>query len=180
MSGGISRAMSIPMGGYRLRGIVCGGALTLLTLLTSLSYAAGLRVGPSDITLKNVPVGALYDFEEKHGVLLKIYNDCDETVAYDISSLKSSEINNVPEGYGDIPDANWLSFEKERIEIEPHSVAKVRMYLKIPHDEGYYGKDWVVSVRVKSIPKAGQGISLACHPRIRIKTVKSKDMKLMP
>jgi len=173
-------SIGMSRGGYCLKGVFCGGVLILLTLLSSLSYAAGLRVSPSDITLKNVPLGVVYDFEKERSVFLKIYNDCDETGTYDISSIKSSEINNVPDGYGDIPDQKWLYFEKERIEIGPHSVGKVKMYLKIPHDEGYYEKDWVVSVRVKTTPKAGGGISLACHPRIRIETLKSKDMELKP
>lgn len=161
---------------HLLRGILSGCIVMLCTLLTFLSYAAGLRVGPSDVTLKNIPVGALYDLQEGHGICLKIYNDCDESQFYSISSLKSSEINNVPEGYIDIPDAAWLYFETDSIEVGPHAVGEVRMYLEVPHDEEYYGKSWVVSVRVKSVPKAGQGMLLACHPRIRIQTVKIEDI----
>ena len=140
-----------------------------------LSYAAGLRVGPSDITLKDVPVGVLYDLGKERGIFLKIYNDCDESQTYSITSLKSSEINNVPDGYTDIPDESWLYFEVNEIEVESHGVGEVDMYLEIPPDKGCYGKHWVVSVRVKSIPKTGQGISLACHPRIKIETVRCKD-----
>jgi len=156
---------------YLFAGILCGSILILPTLLI---YAAGLRVGPSEATLKNVPVGVLYDFQEEHGILLKIYNDSEESQVYSILSLKPSEINNVPEGYTDIPDASWLYFETNKIGVGANGVGEVKMYLKIPNDEKYYGQFWVVSIRVKSIPKMGQGISLACHPRIKIETLKSK------
>jgi len=161
--------------GYFVRSIFFGGMVVLFTLPALLSYAQGLRVGPSDVTLKNIPVGALYDFEKENGILLKIYNDSDEIEAYAISSLKSSEINNVPEGYKDIPEQNWLYFETDSVEIEPRGVKEVKMYLEIPYDKRHYGQFWVVSVRVKTIPRAGQGISLACHPRIRIETVKFEE-----
>lgn len=161
---------------YLLKGILCGSVIILPTfLLTLLSYALGLRVGPSELFLKNVPVGALYDFQEEQGVLLKIYNDSEESQIYAISSLKPSEINNVPEGYTDIPDANWLYFEINEIEVEANGIGEVKMYLEIPDDEEYYDQLWVVSIRVKSLPRMGQGISLACHPRIKIETLKSKD-----
>ncbi len=156
---------------YLFAGILCVSIIVLPTLLI---YAAGLRVGPSEVTLKNVPVGILYDFQKEHGIFLKIYNDFEESQIYTISSLKSSEINNVPEDYDDIPDANWLYFETNEIEIEANGTGEVKMYLNIPDDEKYYGQFWVVSIRVKSIPKMGQGISLACHPRIKIETLKSK------
>jgi len=141
----------------------------------SLHAAAGLRVGPSEITLKNISPGDVYDFQRDNGILLRVYNDCDEKQEYSVASLKSSEINNVPEGYTDIPEKDWLSFETNEIEIAPHEVGEVKMYLNIPDNSEYFGKLWVVSIRVRSVVGTEQGVSLACHPRIRIGTIKKQN-----
>ena len=156
---------------YLFIGILCSSIFILSTLL---SYAAGLRVGPSEVTLENIPPGSLYDFQKEQGILLKIYNDFEESQVYSILSLKSSEINNIPEGYTDIPNPDWFYFGTDQIEIEANGVGEVKMYLKIPNDKKHYGQFWVVSIRVKSVPKKGGGISLACHPRIKIETINPK------
>ena len=161
--------------GSFVRCVLSGSMAVFIALPVAICLAVGLRVGPSETTLQNVSPGDYYDFKEANGMLLEIFNDSDEDVTYSIMSLKSSELDNVPEGYTDIPDSDWFYFDTNTIDVGPNGVGQVRMYLKIPYDDEYFGKHWVVSARIRSVPREGQGLSLACHPRIKIEMKKREE-----
>lgn len=132
--------------------------------------SVGLAVQPGGLLIQNVTPGELYDIEKLTGIALTIFNRDDREHTYALSTHRPSEIGNrhVPAGYTDIVDPSWLWFQMTEVRVPAQGEVKVRMYLKIPNEQRYWGQHWSVSIGVGGKPGPGETLALAVHPRFEI------------
>lgn len=142
----------------------------------------GLTVEPGGMLVQYVPIGVTYDFTKEVGIPLTIHNRDDKPHTYILSTNKPSEVaaRKWLRGYLEIPNPNWVWFEKDEVTIEANSIAKVNMYLKIPDAEKYYNQHWAVSLGVSGKSEKNQMFALAAYPRIEIETLSKENINEKP
>ncbi|MCJ7509024.1 MAG: hypothetical protein MUO85_09925 [candidate division Zixibacteria bacterium] len=128
-------------------------------------FAAGLSVNMGIELLQEVPLGEEYLIKPT----LIIYNKSDRANTFTLSTVKPSTGLGTTLGYSDLPELNWISFERNQIKIPPNGNDSVRVYLTIPKEERYYNQHWSFYISVAS-GVGGGNISLACYPKLLIET----------
>jgi len=144
----------------------------------------GLAVQPGGLLIQEVVPGETYDFKEKTGIGLTIFNRDGRDRVYVLSTHRPSESGSrrLPPGYSDLPDPAWLRFDREEMLVPAQGSVEVRMYLAIPADSRYWNQHWSVSVGVVGKATPGEMINLAAYPRFEIETAPAprRELKLRP
>ena len=70
-----------------------------------------------------------------------------------------------PEGYVEIPNTDWFSFDEKEVTIVGGKMGFTNMYIEIPGEDTYYNQKWVIAVEVTTRVGAGESIALAVYPR---------------
>lgn len=155
---------------------------TIFILGTHLpAFGIGIKVWPGSMIIQNSPLGEIYDLDKEKGIKLKITNEDEIAHTYSITAYQPSNIGSEGAiGYLDIPNPEWLYFEKSEIKIGANSEGETKMYLKVPQEDKYYNQHWVVSVGVETKPEAGGMFVLACYPRFLIETQSKEDLTEKP
>ena len=143
----------------------CSIILFLLVLVGQNTLAAGLSVNMGIELLQQIPLGEEYLIRPT----LVIHNKSNRASTFVLSAVKPSTGLGTTKGYFDLPQTDWISFEKEQIKIPPNSKDSLRVYLNIPKGDKYYNQHWSVYISVAAKPGGGN-ISLACYPKILIET----------
>lgn len=145
------------------------------------AFGIGIKVWPGGMTIQNLPLGEVYDLDKEKGVKLKITNEDEIAHTYSMTAYQPSSIGSEGAiGYLDIPNPEWLYFEKSEIKVEANSEAETKIYLKVPKENKYYNQHWVVSVGVEAKPEPGGMFVLACYPRFLIETQRKEDLAEKP
>lgn len=162
--------------------IILFGLLTALIIISAkIALSAGINVWPGGMLVQNLPLGEVYDLDKEKEIRLKISNTDDVEHTYTVSSNRPSAIGSEGAiGYLDIPNPEWLYFEKSEIKVGANSEAETKMYLKVPKEDKYYNQHWVVSVGVEAKPEPGGMFVLACYPRFLIETQSKEDLTEKP
>ncbi|MFC1624618.1 hypothetical protein ACFL28_04830 [Candidatus Omnitrophota bacterium] len=122
------------------------------------SYADGLRTGFGKVILENVPKGKEYSMRRDSKFPLIIENESDRTVELKIEVLVP-EGEEIQEGYEAIPDADWITLEKEIFIIGPRAEAETDVMIHVPDDDDYLGRRFHVFIWSYTIGEAiGLGI----------------------
>jgi len=145
--------------------------LILSLIAVSDALATGMSVNMGIELLQQVPPGESYLLNP----VLIIYNKSDKASTFVLSAVKPSTGLGTTLGYFDLPELNWITFEKNQIKIPPNGNDSVRVYLSIPKEDKYYNQHWSVYISVAA-GAGGGNISLACYPKILIET----ENKLSP
>ena len=157
------------------------GAINLTTAQPA-KGRMGLAVGPTGLLIQNVKPDDVYDIEQVSGVTLNITNRDNLPHTYILTTHKPSmsAAGKWIKGYLEIPEPHWLWFEKDEVMVDANSMAKIKMYLKIPDKEKYYNQHWSISLLVKAKPEPGQMIGLAAAPNFQIETEAKEKLEVKP
>jgi hypothetical protein len=158
---------------------VTGAFMILRVLLwTGPLEAAGLRIEPGGLLIRDVPVGETRSIVESSGITFVVYNRDDIAHRYRISAHRPSEAGNGrwPKGYCEIPEASWVVPVPEVIEIPADSSASFDVLIKVPDDGGLYNRKWAVTLAVESARVGGKNVALALYPLLQIET-KTDDLR---
>jgi len=144
--------------------------------------SAGLKVEPGGLLLQYLPPGPTYDLYDSARIPLTIHNRGRSPRTYRLSAHKPSQVaaKRWLKGYLEIPDPDWLWFEKDEVTVEAQTNGQVKMYLRIPDEEKYYNQHWSVSLLVSGKPGPGMSIGVAVSPRFQIETMAKEGMKVRP
>jgi len=158
-----------------LPGLKCNlvGFLTiLLFIVPHMARGGGLTVEPGGLLLQKVPLNKVYDLHKETGISIKVYNSLDRSVTYRISVRRPSEggSGRWMVGYQEIPDPDFLSFDRNEVVIEPQGVGEVNLSLKLPEAPRYYNQHWAVTVAVEGQPATGEVFALAAYLPFEIET----------
>jgi len=108
-------------------------------------YAFGLKTGFGKVVLENVPMGKEYSMSKDSKFPLVIKNESDKEINLKVEVLVP-EISEVQEGYEAIPDASWVTLEKDSFIIEPNGEAETDVIIHIPYDKDYPGRKFHVFI----------------------------------
>jgi len=158
-----------------LSGLKCNlvGFLTILFFIVPhMARGGGLTVEPGGLLLQKVPLGKVYDLHKETGMYIKVYNSLDRSVTYRISAQRPSEggSGRWMVGYEEIPDPDFLSFDRNEVVIEPEGVGEVNLSLKLPDEPRFYNQHWAVTVAIEGQPAPGEAFALAAYLPFEIET----------
>ena len=138
-----------------LTGII-GVALIAILIILCLPSPALAQEGesfaifPAEITVDGILPG-----QSSGEFLLGIDNHMDRTVSFTTSvyqppAYQPGETDCRREGNDALPDINWISFDKEEIEIPANSTEWVKATLTIPREEQWQNKNYECWLQVTS------------------------------
>jgi len=138
------------------------------------AWGGGLTVEPGGLLIQQVSPGETYDLLSSTGISIKIYNRLDRPAAYRISAHKPSEAGNGrwKQGYREIPDSAWLSFDKNEVLVEKNGMSEVKLFLKVPDNAAYYNQHWAVTVAIEGIATPEDSFAMAVYLPFEIETDK--------
>ena len=122
------------IGHIKLAGLI---AVLPAVFLSSFALAQGFSVSPAEVRIGNLSPG------EEAGFNLTIHNKDEETHVFALAAFHPKEEERRP-GRAEFPDASWVSFSPQEIEVAAKSEAKVEVAVSIPSDTEWAGKDWEI------------------------------------
>ncbi len=155
-----------------LKGSLIGFLTVVLFIVPHITIGEGLTVEPGGLLLQNVPLGKVYDLHKETGMYIKVCNSLDRSVTYRISVQRPSEggSGRWMVGYQEIPDPDFLSFDRNEVAIEPEGVGEVNLSLTLPDEPRYYNQHWAVTVAIEGQPAPGEAFALAAYLPFEIET----------
>lgn len=146
-------------------------ALAMAVLLHSSAQAA-LGFGPAVLALENVRPGV----ETEIPVPFEIHNETDKAATANLSVRVPADagILKWEMGYAAVPSAEWFRLEKTQVEVGARSIAKVKLFVKIPDGAQYKNKKWVVGVcceQGSAKVASGTGVGLMLSARLCLETI---------
>lgn len=145
-------------------------------ILIPLAFAAepgrGFSVQPGGLLLQDIAPGQEYDLSSTRGLWLTIRNTDTQPHGFAVTAHRPSQLASGQwlEGYEEIPDPAWLSFEPASVRVEAGSVGRVKMRLSVPEGEAHYNRHWTVGLAVRLESEPGQTLAFAIYPRYQIET----------
>ena len=118
----------------KLAGLI---AALLVIFLPSLALAQGFGVSPAEVRMDNLSPG------DEAGFNLTIHNKDEEPHVFTLAAFHPREEERRA-GRDEFPDASWVSFSTQEIEVAARSDAKVEVMVSIPSDTEWAGKDWEI------------------------------------
>jgi len=119
---------------YKLAGLI---ALLPAVFLSSFTLAQGFGVSPAEVRIDNLSPGEEYAFN------LTIRNKDEELHAYTLAPFHPRKEER-RRGRTELPDATWVSFSPQELEVAAGAEAKVEVKVSIPSDTKWVGKDWEI------------------------------------
>ena len=114
--------------------------------LTNLDFT----VLPMVATVLEVPLGREVDLRRELKTSIKLVNPNDKALNFRIRSIPNWEsLLNVPAGFEDAYNPQWLRPEKEVVKVEGNSIADTGLYLNIPDTEQNRGRSFFFSVGIE-------------------------------
>jgi len=120
-------------------------AVLVLSLVTSVSMADGLKTTFGKVDLGNVPMDTEYSMRKDAKFPLVVESKNDYGIQLKVEVVKPLP-GEVQEGYEAIPDAGWITLEKDFFTLEPFGKAETDIKIKIPKDKKYAGKKYHVFI----------------------------------
>jgi len=140
--------------------------------------AKGLKVSPAEIILQDIIPGEFYNLGEVANVKITAYNDDDKENVFTIGCYKSYVVGKIMKGYTEIPDTEWISFDRREIKIAGKGKGHINVFLKIPGEEKYYNQNWCCYIGI--VGKSEYGVSLGLYIRMRIETKEKEKILTQP
>ncbi|MDI6820303.1 MAG: hypothetical protein QMC89_05305 [Candidatus Hodarchaeaceae archaeon] len=143
---------------------------TLLMIVSTVSPTraqeepVGFGISPAEFTVRDAPpMGEPYMLERK----LVVRNGDSIKRTFIISALPPPT-ENLREGYGPIPNENWVVLIPQVIEVGENSSGTVDIYLNIPRQENLTSQRWEVWISVRRLAEIGEVLEpeLICRAKI--------------
>lgn len=133
---------------------------------------SGFTVQPGGLQIQGLVPGQAHDLEALGGAPLTVTNRDVVAHTFNLSAYRPSELGSGRwlEGYEEIPDPTWLSFEPSVLTVAPGGTGQARMVVRVPDGPAFFNRHWAVSVAVRVDPAEGEGLALAVYPRFYLET----------
>lgn len=127
---------------------ITGAAFAALAILLFISVtvaADGFGVSPPSIYMTDAAIGQTVERT------LSINNKEDIPQTFTVS-VETPPANQRREGYGELPDNSWVSFDQETIEVGANSSGVVTVRVLIPDEEQWKDQSWETWIKVTGTP----------------------------
>jgi len=122
------------IGRIKLAGLI---AALLVIFFPSLTLAQDINfsVSPAEVKIDNLSPGGAAEFE------LTIHNKNEVAHVFTFTTFQPPE-EETREGRAEFPNASWISFFPQEIEVAAKSEANVTVSVAIPQEQKWAGQDW--------------------------------------
>ena len=104
-------------------------------------------VTPSEIYLRDVPVGRTYDARKEARKSIRVANFAPDALAVLMTVEKWDRNYPLPEGYEPIPEPGWMRMSKSTVTVAGDQIGQASFTVKIPDDAKWKGKRFAAMVR---------------------------------
>ncbi len=123
---------------------------------------------PWEVFLKGTKLGRLVDVLKDTGNQLKIVNPNDQKLKFSLKCITVKEAGvSLKTGYEDCPDPSFLNFSETEFVVPPDSIKKIKMFLKFPRQDEYFGKRYIFIIVLENL---GQEIKGKVYSRLYVTT----------
>lgn len=149
----------------------------LVVILITSCFGTRMRVKPPTILLQEAPVGETYGFDLRRGQQITI-GPMPSDRFFKLNVEPASVGGSNATGYVDFPEPAWFQLEKDSVFVPANTEEKVKMWLDIPEDEGFYNHHWLLGIALNPIsgPGARQQIQVGAYLLYRIETEAKADV----
>jgi len=113
---------------------------------------------PWEVFLKGAKLGMVIDILKDTGDQLKIVNPNDQELKFQLKCITVREAGvNLKPGYEDCPDTSFLNFSETEFVVPPDSIKKVKMFLKFPRQDEYFGKRYMFIIVLENLAQEIKG-----------------------
>ncbi len=104
-------------------------------------------VSPSEMYVRDVPVGRLYDVRKEAKKSIRIANYAPDPLAVLMTVGPWDKVYPLPEGYEPIPDVGWIKVQKATVTIAGEAIGLAGLDVRIPDDPQWKGRRFAAMVR---------------------------------
>ena len=123
---------------------------------------------PWEVFLKGAKPGSRVNVLKETGTQLKIVNPNDQELKFRLECKTVREVGvKLKPGYEDCPDPSFLNFSETEFVVPPDSIKKVKMFLKFPKQDEYFGKRYMFIIILENL---GQEIKGRVYSRLYVTT----------
>lgn len=123
---------------------------------------------PWEVFLKGAKPGSLIDIFKETENQLKIVNPNDQELKFSLKCITVREAGvSLKEGYEDCTDPSFLKFGESEFVVPPDSIKKIKMFLKFPRQDEYFGKRYMFIIVLENL---GQEIKAKVYSRLYVTT----------
>lgn len=121
--------------------IVAAFAALVILLMPASAAAQGFGVSPGSIYMTDVALGQTVE----RTVSINNREDTPQTFAMSVETPPAGERR---EGYWELPDNSWITFDQKMIEVDANSSGVVTVRVQIPDEEQWKDQSWETWVKV--------------------------------
>jgi hypothetical protein len=126
------------MNNLKLRVIATFLAVVASLLLPITALAQGFSVSPPSVKISGLPPGG-----ETQEFPITITNKEDTAYTFQLTVYNPPD-KDLREGYSQLPDNSWISFQPDTIEVPPNSSAEVIVQVTVPEGEQWENQNYEV------------------------------------
>lgn len=143
-------------------------AITAVSMLAPLgANAGGLSTQIGEAVIENLQIGRTYNLVDLANLYLIVTNTGDASVNLKMDVLFPRE-NQLRLEAMPIPDTSWVSMSQSWFDLSPGSKAQSEITIAIPNNRELLGKKYQFNVWSHTVPRDGEGMSIAYGLRTRI------------
>jgi len=155
-------ALLTALKGFLLRAAFC-------LLFVSFAFALNMKTSFVGVSASGVVPGEEYSLKA-HGLkTLKIYNKGTDEITVKFKAVPTA----LKDGFEALPDAKWINFEKDSVDIAPDAFAELDVIISVPKESKYYGRSFSAVILSAGAGKGGN-ISAGLRSKLYVTTVRKK------
>lgn len=140
------------IGRIKLAGLIAA-LLVIFSSSFSLAQDVNFSVSPAEAKIDNLSPGEATEFE------LTLHNKDDVSHVFAFTTFQPPEEER-REGRVKFPDASWISFSPQEIEVAAGAEANVTVRVAIPQEQKWAGEDWEIWLGVTAESSDLLGVKL--------------------
>lgn len=123
---------------------------------------------PWEVFLKGAKLGSRINVLKETGSQLKVVNPNDQELKFSLKCITVRKAGvSLKAGYEDCPDPSFLNFSENEFVVPADSIKKVKMFLKFPREDEYFGKRYMFIIVLENL---GQEIKGKVYSRLYVTT----------
>lgn len=104
-------------------------------------------VTPSELYLRDVPVGKAYDARKEAKKTIRVANYAADKLEVLMAAGKWDQNYPLPEGYEPIPDGGWIQVQDSTVTVAGEAIGLAGLTVRIPDDPKWKGRRFAAMVR---------------------------------
>ena len=134
------------------------------------------KVDPATVLIEKVKPGKMISVNRKTHKTLKVINTGDQTMEFKLQFVSGDSLDlPAPSGLSWGPDSTEFKIQPSTLKIKSGKAGKFKVYLKVPEQSQYYGKEFQYLLRVTP---QGSGLTSGVLFRVTVKTVEEYEYKI--